>query len=413
MQHVSNRGKFVLLTHSARKMFYLSILTEPIPTESSFDLIAQTAFNHAICHGLGSNKGELVSLLAKTYFYQRIVRNPSYYGLRSNSREAVSDFASELVDNAISELVKLQACQVHDDDFQLSALALGQVAANHSINPQTCSLLASLIAPETGHRNLLKIICSTSEFIEIPVPSFSEVMKQFPDDSVYCVLFRCHLGRVLPADFRDVFRTCCVVFLRVVGAAIDIAAARGWLIPTVAAIQLIQRVVQSVAFEDSELLQLPNIDREVARRCAAAGVLSIDGLRDAGAEDELQCRRLLGMETDDAKWDQVCEAVNRFPSCSVEASRREGGINVVVLRDIEDGENVAPVPTAWFPFTKTENWFVVVADEAKEVVRMEKILLERECEVALDLSEDELGRKLNVFLLSDSYIGCDRACDVV
>jgi pre-mRNA-splicing helicase BRR2 len=358
----------------------------------------------------------LLAFVLKTYYYQRIIRNPSYYGLASAGKEFVSEFVSELIDNAVTELARLGAMQ-EDDDIRITPLPIGEIAHSHCILPSTSGFLAATITAETGHRSLLRIVASSAEFKEFPIregklvrhlsSQFSDLVNGLDDNAQFTTcLFRAHLSRILPPEFLATFSAMCVPFARILRAAIDVSAARGWLTPTVAAIQLTQRIVQAVLFDDSELLQLPHFDRALVDRCTTAGINTVQDLRDA--ED---CQQLLGVAEDDGKWIDICDAVNRMPSCSVEAALRDGAVVVAVARDIEEDEVVGPVFAPRFPLPKSEIWFALLAIGDRELAAVEKAEFTRQCEFAFACRAPPAA-PLRVFLICDTYIGCDRACDV-
>lgn len=56
MGYAMDGGRFVLFTHTARKNYYLSFLTEPICVESNLDLVTPDAFNIEISLGFALTK---------------------------------------------------------------------------------------------------------------------------------------------------------------------------------------------------------------------------------------------------------------------------------------------------------------------------------------------------------------------
>ncbi|OHT07006.1 small nuclear ribonucleoprotein [Tritrichomonas foetus] len=432
MGNTLDGGKFVLFTHTPKKLYYISSLTEPICVESNFDLVAQDTFNMITSLGLALSKGDFVKFVVRTLYYRRLISNPSHYGLVSNEQEFLADYVSELVDNATENLSSIHALQVGEDDLGVNIQVVGQIAANHHIDPATTDLILKMVTPETAYRQLLRIACASSEFSLLPLRSpktVANMMKHFPDatgepddPSVLAqMILRSHLANIpIPDDCKDTFAQICPPFLRIINAAIDVAAAQGWLKPTVGAIQLLQQIVQGVAIGSSELLQLPYVDSAIAERFKNQGIRAINELRDIGAEEggEELCKTLLGInggsDVEEQKWQDVCNAVNKYPGVVVSASRISSTtVKVVLERDIDEDEEVSIVVEApRFPIQKTENWFIIIADESEELVSLQKVMLGRTEEVILEMKEEEVAGPLRAFILCDSYIGCDRACDV-
>jgi len=98
------------------------------------------------------------------------------------------------------------------------------------------------------------------------------------------------------------------------------------------------------------------------------------------------------------------------------------GDNVTVLVDIqrEDegdesthaGEVVAPL----FPEKKVEGWWVVVGDTAKNLLlSVKRVTLKQRAKVKLDFAAPETPgeHKLTLYLMSDSYAGCDQDPELI
>ena len=471
MGYVMDGGRFVLFTHTPRKLYYLSFLTEPICVESNLDLVAQDSFNIEISLGLALSTGNLVRYITKTFFYRRLISNPSYYGLISNKPEFLADYVSELVDNTTEELKRIKAIEVYEEDVQdeqiedasnsneqvkvqveqqtddvmISILPIGQIAANHRIDPSTANLIVQMVTKDSGHNKLLRIICASTEMSMIPLRSpkvVADLMKRFPDFAVggepddpstfAAVLLKSHMSRLpIPDECRDPLNMVCTAFLRIAPTAVDVAAARGWLKPTVGAIQLLQRIVQAVAIGYSELLQLPFITLDAACKFSERNVNTIDQLRDLAGDEangEEICKQIIDSAAPDdpkdadklksigieEKWQRICDAANVYPSIQLTAMKSgPTTINVTLERDIEEDEIVSRYVFApRFPIRKTENWYILVSDELEELLSIQKVSFERKEEVVIELDQAEMAKPLRIYLISDSYVGCDVVCEV-
>ena len=75
----------------------------------------------------------------------------------------------------------------------------------------------------------------------------------------------------LTGDLREVVTTAS----RLLPAMVDVITTSGWLHPALAAMELSQMTVQGMWDRDSPLLQLPHVDREVAKACREAGVVTV------------------------------------------------------------------------------------------------------------------------------------------
>lgn len=423
-----DEGTFILLTNTPRKLFYLTFLTQPLSVESNFDNISNIAFNTTLSLGATNTKVDLVKFVTQTYFYQKIIRNPSYYGAISNTQEHISDYVSELIDNAIDELKNSKSVEESEDSLSIKILPLGQISAAYFVDPETTNLIAGALNNTTAHRGILQLICASSEFSKLQIKSpktISKLMNNFPElagdvdePSVYAnVIFHCHLYRIqIPEDVKNDFRAMCMSFLRIIPVIIEVASICGWLTPIVAALQLSQRVVQALGFETSELLQIPYITEEIAQKFMSHGVSTVNDLRDKGCDEngDVFCKQIIGIENEENKWLEICDAANRYPSISVQAQKVSAtSINIHLQRDIDEDESIGPVFAPYFSIKKNENWWLVLVDQNNNVIETQRISFEREANVTIEVSSDLISTQLKVYTLCDSYIGCDLACDVV
>ena len=205
-------------------------------------------------------------------------------------------------------------------------------------------------------------------------------------------------------------------FLRIIPVIIEVASICGWLTPIVAALQLSQRVVQALGFETSELLQIPYITEEIAQKFMSHGVSTVNDLRDKGCDEngDVFCKQIIGIENEENKWLEICDAANRYPSISVQAQKVSAtSINIHLQRDIDEDESIGPVFAPYFSIKKNENWWLVLVDQNNNVIETQRISFEREANVTIEVSSDLISTQLKVYTLCDSYIGCDLACDVV
>lgn len=99
-----NRTKVILMCLSSKKDFYKRFLCEPLPIESHLDLCVHDCLNTEICTKNVKNKQDAVDYLTWTLLYRRIIKNPNYYNLSDSSHRSISNYLSELVENALSDL---------------------------------------------------------------------------------------------------------------------------------------------------------------------------------------------------------------------------------------------------------------------------------------------------------------------
>lgn len=125
----------MILVHEPKKNFYKKFLYEPFPVESSllkgelFHLdsdynsyiieVFHDHLNAEIVSGTISSKQDAIDYLTWTYFFRRLMMNPSYYDLEDTSFESINQYLSEKVDSAIEDLMRAGCIGVGDDDLEV------------------------------------------------------------------------------------------------------------------------------------------------------------------------------------------------------------------------------------------------------------------------------------------------------
>ena len=91
-----DHGVACVFVHDVKKHFYKKFLYEPFPVESSLMGVLPDHLNAEIVAGTIGTKQEALDYMTWTYFFRRLVQNPSYYGLEGEffKREKASARAS-------------------------------------------------------------------------------------------------------------------------------------------------------------------------------------------------------------------------------------------------------------------------------------------------------------------------------
>lgn len=71
----------VVFVQDVKKHFYKKFMFEPFPVESSLQDVLCDHFNAEIVAGTICSRQDAVDYLTWTYFFRRLVMNPTYYGM--------------------------------------------------------------------------------------------------------------------------------------------------------------------------------------------------------------------------------------------------------------------------------------------------------------------------------------------
>lgn len=87
-----------------KKNFYKKFLYEPFPVESSLLEVLPDHLNAEVVAGTIKTKQEALDYLTWTFFFRRLLKNPSYYNLEGPVEENVNGYLSMIVDKAFATL---------------------------------------------------------------------------------------------------------------------------------------------------------------------------------------------------------------------------------------------------------------------------------------------------------------------
>jgi activating signal cointegrator complex subunit 3 len=162
-------GKAVIMVHEPKKNFYKKFLYEPFPVESSLPGVLHDHFNAEIVAGTITAKQDAVDYLTWTYFFRRLVVNPSYYGLEDTDFTSINRNLSERVDVTIRELEESHCLEVDEDGSTIYPLTFGRIASFYYLRHTTMRLFYDAISETNDAPSLLAVLSNTSEYDELPV----------------------------------------------------------------------------------------------------------------------------------------------------------------------------------------------------------------------------------------------------
>lgn len=90
--------------HDLKKNFYKKFLYEPFPVESSLLAVLPDHLNAEIVAGTIRTRQDALDYLTWTYFFRRLLQNPSYYNLESLEPQDVNHYLSSLIESALRDL---------------------------------------------------------------------------------------------------------------------------------------------------------------------------------------------------------------------------------------------------------------------------------------------------------------------
>lgn len=111
-----NEGIACVFVHDVKKNFYKKFLYDPFPVESSLLAVLPDHINAEVVAGTVNSKQGILDYLTWTYFFRRLLRNPSYYNMESVETADVNRFLSQLIQGVLDTLQAAGCIHVDEDD---------------------------------------------------------------------------------------------------------------------------------------------------------------------------------------------------------------------------------------------------------------------------------------------------------
>ncbi|ODM91249.1 Activating signal cointegrator 1 complex subunit 3 [Orchesella cincta] len=448
-----NHGVAVVLVHDQKKNFYKKFLYEPFPVESQLLQVLPDHLNAEVVAGTISSTQEAVDYLTYTYFFRRLLQNPSYYDLDSSETVHINKYLSNLISKAFGVLESATCIYVHEDLRSVEPTSFGRIAAYYYLSHQTMQLFRDRLSSTLSLHDLLFVMTDAYEYDQLPVRHNEDLLNEelakdcpievaagtynSPHTKAH-LLLQCHFSRLqLPcSDYYTDLKSVLDQAIRILQAMIDACAENGWLVPTLHCITIIQMIVQARWLEDEPFMSLPYVDEMAANeiihkyKCNQLPLLQLK-TKDS-TENLYKCLSFL--ETH--QFETVCKVLNELPEISLGVSvqfdgrcievplsrngRREyldlpPNKEIVILLSItrhnqppRDMKVFAPK----FSKPKDEGWFMVLGDvEYRDVIALKRLggVRKKAQQQLLITTPKTEGRKIYTgYLISDAYLGLDQ-----
>lgn len=432
LREYDDNSKCIVYCHTPKKEFYKKFLFESLPVESTLNQSLGDHLNAEIVGKTIENKQDCVDWITWTFFYRRLTQNPNFYNLQGVSGNIINDYLSNLVEETVEELANSKCISIDENEMDLSALNLGMIASYYYIKYSTIDLFAKSLSPTFKMKQILEILCAATEFETIPIRHGEDkILKQLSTeithkiekpkfnepDTKTNILLQCHFSRIpLSSDFIFDQKIILEKAAKLIPALVDVISSSGYLRPAILAMHLSQMIVQAMWINDSPLYQLPHFDKELVNKCLAAKIEDIADLLNMDDEERL---KLLNMT--DSQLEDVARVCNRYPSITmnfrVASEEILSGETAIVEVNLEreasqdEEERIDFVHAPYFPKEKEEFMWVVLGDtKNNKLYGLKRVSFPDKLKIDVKFIAPEEGEhELNLYLISDSWVGCDQS----
>ncbi|KAL8756676.1 MAG: hypothetical protein Q9199_002760 [Rusavskia elegans] len=431
-------SKGVLMVPAVRREYYKKFLNEALPIESHLQVYLHDAFVSEISTKIIASTQDAVDWATYTYFYRRLLANPSYYGLTDTSHEGLSTHLSELVETTLKDLSEAKIIELDEEDDTVTPLNAAMIAAYYNISFVTMQTFLLSLSGRTKLKGILEIVTSATEFESIQIRRHEDHILRRVYDRVPVkmaqpayesphfkafVLLQAHFSRMaLPIDLAKDQEMILAKVLNLLSGCVDVLSSEGHL-NAMNAMEMSQMIVQAMWDSDSPLKQIPHFSDDVIKVANKAGVKDIMEFMDAMDPGNPESKTLAkGLGLDNKQLSQVAAFTNdKYPDVELDfevldkddiTAGSPSYLQIKITRNVED-EDAEPDTTVHAPFypaRKTENWWLVVGEEStKNLLAIKRVTIGRQLDMKLEFVVPSAGtHRLKLFLMSDSYVGVDQ-----
>ncbi|KAI1980317.1 putative steryl acetyl hydrolase mug81 [Ophidiomyces ophidiicola] len=174
-----------IFTQNSKKAFYKHFLHTGFPVESTLHKVLDDHIGAEISAGTIATKQDALDYLTWTFFFRRLYKNPSYYGLdippeehnTIAAQQMAADFMIKLVDKSLSELAASSCILFDETSGFVDPTPYGKIMSYYYISHKTVRFWMSRVSTNPTFADVLGWMCSATEFDELPVRHNEELIN--------------------------------------------------------------------------------------------------------------------------------------------------------------------------------------------------------------------------------------------
>lgn len=452
-----------IFTQDSKKPFYKHFLHTGFPVESSLHNVLDNHLGAEVSAETIATKQDALDYLTWTFFFRRLHKNPSYYGLEISAednntiaaQQAANEFMIEMVDKSLNELAESQCITIMPNG-DIDPTPLGKIMSYYYLSHKTIRTLVEHAKPTATFEDVLNWMCRATEYDELPVRHNedlinAELSKNLPIDAENLgmvmwdphvkahLLLQAHFSRIdLPiSDYVGDQNSVLDQAIRILQASIDVLTELGYMQSCKMMMTLLQCVKSARWPDDGPLSIFPGIGAEREKKRIAS---SSENSRPQNLIDATTCPKgtldsvLKSLGLPPASHGRVLKPLGQLPQLRIQVTDVTAlGLSVQFSR-INPVQDAAAyrIYAPRYPKPQTEGFFLVVHDAGNgEIYAMKRVSwpspeksggggggsggrgggggrsnrLNTKSSVKLPEAFEE--RNVKVLVVSDSYIGME------
>ena len=433
-----------IFTQDSKKDFYKHFLHTGFPVESSLHKVLDNHLGAEVSAETIVTKQDALDYLTWTFFFRRLHKNPSYYGLEISAedhstiaaQQLANDYMIEMVNKSLDELAQSKCVEVFPNG-DVDSTPMGKIMSYYYLSHKTIRHLIGQAKNNATFLDVLSWMSRAVEYDELPVRHNEDLINStlsdnlpFPGHSFNLpmwdphvkafLLLQAHMSRIdLPiTDYVGDQTSVLDQAVRIIQASIDVLTELGYLSSCLRMIRLLQSIKSARWPTDPQATILPGVNPESTKDETPLKAISA-----MSPPQVKSLAKTLGVPQ--AQASRFVSAAAALPNISVSVTETTAVSLTVGLKRLNplserEGRMYAPR----FPKPQTEGWFVIVADVARdEVVAVKRLgwsagpgaskklqvgsTPTARATIKLPQADDEQARKLDVIVVSDGYVGLE------
>ncbi|KAH7317566.1 Sec63 Brl domain-containing protein [Rhexocercosporidium sp. MPI-PUGE-AT-0058] len=437
-----------IFTQDSKKAFYKHFLHTGFPVESSLHNVLDNHLGAEVSAETIATKQDALDYLTWTFFFRRLHKNPSYYGLEISAEEhntisaqqSANEYMIAMVDKSLGELAESKCLEIYPNG-DVDSTALGKIMSYYYLSHRTIRHLVKHATRNATFTDVLSWMSSAAEYDELPVRHNEDLInaelannlplsiKAFGDLPLWdphvkaFLLLQAHMSRIdLPiTDYVGDQTSVLDQAIRVIQASIDVLTEMGFLSSCMQMITLLQCIKCARWPTDYPLSILSGVPVK-----QPPGKELPPTLQDFSAESEIAYQRTMtALDIPHNNLAGFQKGAKAIPCLKIDVRDLTAlSLTVVLTRQNllgPDGKMYAPR----FPKSQTEGWFVILCKEDKdEIIAIKRVGWNSggpggkgnsgggrsTARAAIKLPEEGSGlisdgRKMDVWVVSDGYLG--------
>ncbi|KAH6872761.1 Sec63 Brl domain-containing protein [Alternaria rosae] len=449
-----------IFTQDAKKEFYKHFLHTGFPVESSLHKVLDNHLGAEISAGTIATKQDALDYLTWTFFFRRLHKNPSFYGLEISAEEhntiaaqsLANDYMVELVETSLSELDE-SSCAIVEPTGEVDPTPLGKIMSYYYLSHKTIRYLVKNVKRNATFADALSWISHATEYDELPVRHNedlinAELSKALPipaddfglplwDPHVKSfLLLQAHFSRIdLPiSDYVGDLNSVLDQSIRIVQASIDVLTELGYLSSCETMITILQAIKSARWPTDGPLSIFPGVEVDSEKKRLEHPKANPKDLVETTTVSPAVLERaakFAGVANTGIK--RFIEPVSRLPVLKLDL----GNVNALALDFKISRQNPAKMQQGGirifaprYPKPQTEGFFAIISySSTDEIIALKRVnwpdpsknggrgrggrgssasggaQSRLQASTKVSLPPETQGKKLDISVLSDSYPG--------